>query len=250
MTSEFSTPTADRPPTSAPPRDIADIERLILSMAGTALVVHGLKRREWTGFATAALGGAFVYMGVTGRNALYRSVGIRLIRTVDGTQRIEIRKTLTINRPIGELFAFWRDLRNLPTIMSHLESVDVLTDRRSHWKAKAPGGLFVEWDADIVNEKPNTLIAWESCEGAAIANWGAVYFTQAPPHRGTEITVELEYEPIGGATGAAIAKLFGEEPAQQVEDDLRRFKQVMETGEVATTLGQPRGGQPWHSGNM
>jgi uncharacterized membrane protein len=189
------------------------------------------------------LGAAFLYAGATGRNALYRSLGIQLVRTTGGAQRCEVIKTMTINRPVGELFAVWRDFRNLPAIMSHLESVTLLSEKRSRWKAKAPAGLSVEWDAEIVNEKPDALIAWQSCDGASVANWGVVRFTPAPGDRGTEVTVELEYEPIGGATGVAVAKLFGKEPAQQIEEDLRRFKQVMEAGEVPTTRGQPRGGR-------
>jgi uncharacterized membrane protein len=149
---------------------------------------------------------------------------------------------MTINRPIGELFAFWRDLRNLPAFMSHLKSVEVLSEKRSRWKAKAPAGLIVEWEAEIVNEKPDALIAWQSCEEASIPNWGVVRFNPAPGNRGTEISVQLEYEPIAGATGVALAKLFGEEPSQQIEEDLRRFKQMMEAGEAPTTAGQPRGG--------
>ncbi|MEX5218800.1 MAG: SRPBCC family protein [Nitrospira sp.] len=221
--------------------ELSDLERLICGMTGTAFLLHGFGRRGWNGFVIFLLGGAFLYMGTTGRNSLYRHLGIHLVRTVTGRQRHEVIRSMTINRPIGELFAFWRDFSNLPRVMSHLESVEVSSGRRSHWKAKAPGGLSVEWDAEIVNEKKDALIAWQSCEGSAVANWGAVRFIKAPGDRGTEVTVELEYEPIGGATGVALAKLFGEEPSQQIEEDLRRFKQVMETGETATTAGQPRG---------
>ncbi|HET6674363.1 MAG TPA: SRPBCC family protein [Nitrospiraceae bacterium] len=223
--------------------DIGDLERLLCGMTGAAFLLHGVKRRRWDGFATALLGGAFLYIGATGRNSLYRGLGIHLVRTTTGRQRSEVVRSITINRPVGELFAFWRDFRNLPTVMSHLETVEVVSEKRSHWKAKAPAGAFVEWDAEIVNEKKDALIAWQSCEGSSIANWGAVRFNPAPGNRGTEVTVELEYEPIGGATGVALAKLFGEEPSQQIEEDLRRFKQVMETGEFPTTAGQPRGGR-------
>jgi uncharacterized membrane protein len=226
--------------------ELSDLERLICGMTGAAFLLHGFRRRGWDGWVTSLLGGAFLYMGTTGRNALYRNLGIHLVRTVSGRQRNEVIRSMTINRPVGELFAFWRDFRNLPTVMSHLESVKVLSERRSHWKAKAPGGFSVEWDAEIVNEKKDALIAWQSCEGSAVANWGAVRFNQAPGGRGTEVTVEVEYEPIGGATGIAVAKLFGEEPLQQIEEDLRRFKQVMETGEAPTTAGQPRGGR-WNA---
>lgn len=224
-------------------RELGNLERLLFGMTGAAFLLHGLKRRRWDSFATIVLGGALLYFGGTGRNALYRQLGIHLVRTTRGSRRIQVIKTMTIKRPVGELFAFWRNFKNLPTIMTHLQSVEVLSEKRSHWKAKAPGGFSVEWEAEIVNEKPDALIAWQSCDGSTVAHWGVVRFLQAPGERGTEVTVELEYEPIGGATGAVVAKLFGEEPSQQIEDDLRRFKQVMETGEVPTILGQPRGGQ-------
>jgi uncharacterized membrane protein len=238
--------TARRPDALKGYRDIADVERLICGITGTAFLVHGVKRRGWEGVATALLGGALLYMGATGRNALYRNLGIHLVRTTTGRQRCEVIKSMTINRPIGELFAFWRDLRNLPRFMSHLTSIEVLSDKRSRWKAKGPGGLPVEWEAEIVNEKVDALIAWQSCEGSSVANWGVVRFNPAPAGRGTEISVQLEYEPIGGATGVALAKLFGEEPSQQIEEDFRRFKQMMEAGEIPTTAGQPRGGGRAH----
>jgi uncharacterized membrane protein len=223
-------------------RDMADVERLICGLAGMTFLVNGIKRRGWEGVAIALLGGALLYMGATGRNALYRHLGIHLVRTANGRQRCEVIRSFTINRPIGELFAFWRDLSNLPKFMSHLTSVEVLSDKRSRWKAKGPAGLPIEWEAEIVNEKADSLIAWQSCEGSSVANWGVIRFKPAPGGRGTEISVQLEYEPIGGATGVALAKLFGEEPSQQIEEDLRHFKQMMEAGEIPTTAGQPRGG--------
>jgi uncharacterized membrane protein len=237
----FAEPRARRPAALQSPRDIGDMERLICSMTGTALLLNGTKRRGWEGVAAVFFGGTLLYMAATGRNALYRNLGIHLVRTTTGRQRCEVIKSMTINRPIGELFAFWRNLSNLPTFMSHLKSVEVLSENRSRWKAKAPAGLEVEWEAEIVNEQPDTLIAWQSCEGASIPNWGVVRFNPAPGNRGTEISVQLEYEPIAGATGVALAKLFGEEPSQQIDEDLRRFKQMMETGEIPTTAGQPSG---------
>ena len=231
-----------RPALLKSPRDMADMERLICGMTGMALLLNGTKRRRWDSVAAVLFGGTLLYMAASGRNALYRNLGIHMVRTTAGRQRCEVIKSMTINRPIGELFAFWRDLSNLPVFMSHLKSVEVLSEKRSRWKAKAPAGLSVEWEAEIVNEKPDALIAWQSCEGASVPNWGVVRFNPAPDHRGTEISVQLEYQPIAGATGVALAKLFGEEPSQQIEEDLRRFKQMMEAGEVPTTTGQPRGG--------
>ncbi|HEX5733034.1 MAG TPA: SRPBCC family protein [Blastocatellia bacterium] len=140
--------------------------------------------------------------------------------------------TVTINHSPDELYRFWRDFENLPRFMSHLESVRITGERRSHWVAKAPAGTTVEWDAEITKDIPGQLIAWRSVEGADVENSGVVRFDPAPGGRGTEVRVELFYDPPGGLLGAGIAKLFGEEPGTQIKGDLYRFKQVMETGEV------------------
>lgn len=145
---------------------------------------------------------------------------------------MNVTKTTTINSSPEELYRFWHDFENLPRFMRHLESVQVTGAGRSHWKAKAPAGQTVEWDAEIVEDKPGELIAWRSLEGADVENSGSVRFSPATGGRGTVVTVQVEYDPPGGKAGALVAKLFGEEPEQQVQDDLRAFKQVIETGEV------------------
>jgi len=145
---------------------------------------------------------------------------------------VQVRRSITVNRPPQEIYAFWRNFENLPRFMAHLESVRVIDDRRSHWKTTAPAGAKVEWDAEIVEDRPNELIAWRSLSSADVPNEGSVRFVAAPGGRGTEIHVELRYEPPGGRLAALAAKLFAEEPGQQVAGDLRRFKQVMELGEV------------------
>lgn len=220
---------------------MADHERFVVGLGGAALLFRGLKKGDWLGMAAVAAGSGLLYLSATGKNPLARAAGIRVVDTEHAGRRIEVVKSMTINRPAAELFGFWRNFHNLPHIMPHLRSVDVLSERRSHWVANAPAGFTVEWDAEIVNEKPGALIAWQSCEGSGVANWGVVRFAEAPGERGTEVKVELEYESPAGTTGVVLAKLFGEEPSQQVEDGLRRFKQIMETGEVPTVEGQPRG---------
>ena len=157
---------------------------------------------------------------------------------------IEVRRSVTINRPRPEVYAFWRRLENLPRFMDHLKAVTEQGDGRSHWVAKAPAGADVEWDARITEEREGELLAWTSTEEAQDPNAGQVRFAEAPAGRGTEVHVALTYEPPAGAAGAALAKLFGEEPDQQVREDLRRFKRIMETGEIATTDGQPSGRAP------
>ncbi len=156
-------------------------------------------------------------------------------------QPIKVEKTVTINKPVEELYHFWHNFGNLPRFMKHLKDVKVHNNKRSHWITNAPLGGSVEWDADIIEDRENELIAWTSVAGADVDNSGSVRFQPAPGDRGTEVKVVTEYNPPGGAIGAGIAKLFGEEPEQQIGDDLRRFKMMMEAGEIATTEGQPRG---------
>ena len=156
-------------------------------------------------------------------------------------QGIHAKGTCVVNRPLEEVYNFWRNFQNLPRFMRHLESVEDLGDGRSHWVVKGPAGMNVEWDATIIADVPGEVITWRSLENADVDNAGAVRFEQAAGGRGTIVRVNLEYNPIGGVIGGAIAKLFGEEPSQQLDDDLRRFKQVLEVGEVvvsdATLLG-------------
>jgi uncharacterized membrane protein len=145
---------------------------------------------------------------------------------------IDVKVTATVNRPVAEVFGFWRDLSNLPRFMHHLERVQVLDGKRSRWTASAPAGTTVEWEAEITEERPNALIAWRSLPGSSIENAGRVTFKPAPGGRGTEVQVELVYRPPFGRVGALVAKLFGEEPQEQMKHDLRMFKAVLETGEV------------------
>ncbi len=145
-----------------------------------------------------------------------------------------IGRAVTINKPATELYAYWRDFSKLGTFMDNVERIDVLDDRRSHWVVKAPGGKTVEWDARITEEREGEMIAWTSEDGADIANSGRVEFRDAGA-RGTVVVATIAYDPPGGAIGKLIAKMFQREPAIQARRDLRRFKQLMETGEIATS---------------
>ena len=160
---------------------------------------------------------------------------------VPSGQGKKVMKACTIKRSAPELFQFWRNFENLPRFTRHLVSVKQTSGTESHWVAKSPAGTTSEWDAVIINEHPDELIAWESTPGSEIHNAGTVRFKPAPAGQGTEVTVTLEYVPPGGKLGAAVAKLYGEEPAIQVEDDLAAFKALMETGEIPTINGQPVG---------
>jgi uncharacterized membrane protein len=161
--------------------------------------------------------------------------------SVRDNRGFKVVRTVTINRPRHELYAFWKNFENLPRFMKHLKAVKIKDSRFSHWEASAPAGRTVSWEAEIINERENELIAWRSREGSDIDNAGSVRFKDAPARRGTEVTVALEYVPPAGILGKTIAKWLGEDPEVNVSDDLRRFKAMMETGEIPTIEGQPAG---------
>ena len=204
-----------------------------LALLGSARKDYRSDQGRVTG-AMAAVLGVTALDALTGRRLAARTDGERLNgggseENVRGTQ---VRRAVTVLQSPDQVYEFWRDFRNLPRFMEHLESVEVLDDRRSRWRAKAPVGTDVEWEAEIVEDRPNQLIAWRSLPESEVDNVGSVRFSPAPGGRGTEIQVELRYDPPGGKLGAKVAKLFGEAPEQQVASDLRRLKQVLETGEV------------------
>ncbi len=230
-----------------PDINLSQTERIVSTIAGGALAVLGIARGGWGGWMLALASGGLVYRGATGHCKVYKAFGVDTahneqsrsgVRHKHGTK---IEKSVTINKSPEELFGFWKELSNLPRFMKHLESVQKTGEKHSHWVAKAPAGMTVEWDAEIINEQKNELIAWRSLEGASVPNAGSVRFEQAPGDRGCIVRVSLSYEPPAGALGTTIAKLFGEEPSQQVEEDLRRFKQLMETGEIPSTDIQSSG---------
>lgn len=219
--------------------NVGRTERIASGLAGAALVAFSLRQRRLRGLLLP-LGGGLLVRALTGHCPVNRALGrntalddeaVSPVASVGRGQGVKVEKSVTIDRPAHELYAFWRDFENLPRFMEHLESVTVIDPRRSHWTAKAPAGQRVEWDAEIHNEIPDELIAWRSLPGSEIANAGSVHF-ESLGDGGTEVRVVLSYEPPAGRVGDAVARLFGEAPSQQVEDDLRRFKQVMEAGEV------------------
>jgi uncharacterized membrane protein len=234
--------------------NVGGMERIASVATGAILASLGLSRRSLPGLLVAAAGGAMVHRGVTGNCRLYGKLGINTATEDDATatQRdreqldargIHVEQAFLINRPAHQLYAYWRDLTNLPKIMTHLKEVRVIDDRRSHWTAKAPRivGGAAEWDAEIVRDEPNSVIAWRSLPGSEITNAGEIRFNKAPGDRGTQVHVSMEYLPPAGKLGHWLATLFGEAPRRQMRDDLRNFKRVMEIGELPTVAGQPRG---------
>ncbi len=216
-------------------RNVGGAERLISVALGGLLAARGVKRGSLGGLLAALTGGYLMYRGSTGRCALYDRLGIR---TSSGP--IEIHESITVNRPVNELYGFWRNLENLPEVMSHLEEVKVIDSRRSHWGAIAPGGIKVEWDAEITDERENEYIAWRSLPYSDIDTEGLVEFRKAPGGRGTELRLHMLYSLPGGAT-PAVNRLIGTISFRQLREELRNFKQVMEAGEAPTTKGQARG---------
>lgn len=232
-----------------PPVNMGYTERWVSVLAGVGLIALGLNSRRFRGLVLPA-GGALLFRGVAGRCPVNHALGRSTLEeaeepefdspvaSVHRGEGIRVDKTVTVYRPAAELYRYWRDFENLPRIMRHVDSVTVLDDYRSHWVVDGPAGTHFEWDAEIHNEKENELIAWRSLDGD-VNHAGSVQFRTTPTGRGTEVRVELRYEPPAGALGAAIARLFGEEPSQQVAEDLMRFKQAMEAGEVPTIGEQP-----------
>jgi uncharacterized membrane protein len=228
--------------------NVGKAERLISGLAAAVVGAVGIRRKRLRPLLLP-LAGNLLSRAVTGRCAVNRALGrnsarrgrVSPVASVPRGEGIKVERSVQVNRPVPEVYHFWRNFENLPRFMDHLESVTVIDETRSHWVAKAPAGARVEWDAVIHNEIENELIAWRSLPGADINNAGSVHFTPAGNGNRTEVRVVLSYEPPAGKLGAAVAKLLGEEPSKQVDDDLRRFKQVMEAGEVPSNSRHPAG---------
>jgi uncharacterized membrane protein len=233
----------ERPARQADRINVGDTERWLCLLGGGALTVFGLSRESLPGLALAAAGGALAYRGFTGHCPVYGALDINTAQrgpatVIPARHGVKVEEAMTINRPAHDLYQFWRDFERLPHFMRHLESVHNSGGNRSHWVAKGPMGMHVEWDAEIYTEKPDEMIAWRSLEGADVDNTGSIHFRPAPAGRGTEMHVVLKYDPPAGKAGALIAKLFGKDPEGLIREDLYRFKQLMEAGEIATVEGQ------------
>jgi uncharacterized membrane protein len=230
--------------------NVGRIERAASVVAGTLLLGVGLRKKGWTGTLGALFGINFLRCGLTGYSYTYQALGIRTApiepprnTTLPYELGVRVDEAITINRPREEVFRFWRDFSNIAQCMKHVESVSTIPGtNRTRWIARGPAGKHMEWDAEIINEKENELIGWRSLEGSEVANAGSVHFKDAAGRRGTEVSIELQYSPPGGTVGAFVAKLFGEEPSQQIRADLRRLKALLEAGVVPGTEGQPIGG--------
>jgi len=245
--------------------NVNPVERFISATTGGALLAYGMRQGGAFGVLLSILGGGIALRGVTGHCQIYDAMGVDTNKGETESRnfssgnskskksktfangllsgKAHVTKSLTINKSPAELYNFWRNFENLPQFMQHLESVKNTGEKTSHWKAKAPLGTSVEWDAELTSDQENERIGWRSLEGADIPNSGVVEF-KPTRNRGTEVKVSLTYEAPGGVLGTLFAKLFGEEPSQQVYGDLYRFKSLMESGEVITVEGQSSGREP------
>jgi uncharacterized membrane protein len=236
-------------------RNVGQTERLVSLVSGAALAVYGLDRRDVQGRLLAVVGAELVRRGATGHCLVYEALNVSTASdaTADGPHRdfpvsraatvrasraVKIEHAMTVRRAPEELYAFWRDPANLPRIIDFVEGVEMLSADTAHWRVRGPAGTSIEWDAQIINEIPDELIAWKSIGDATIPNAGSLHFGPAPNDRGTEVRLVVEYEPPAGHLGAWVAKLVKENPERQLREALRRFKQLAETGEVLIVKGQ------------
>ncbi len=221
--------------------DVGRTERLVSAIAGVALIALSLRKRRLRPILFPVATG-LIARALSGRGPARRALAMLSrgqssdspVASVGRGQGTKVEQRITINRPVLEVYRFWRNFENLPRFMDHLEAVTVIDETHSRWVAKGPAGTRVEWDAVIHNEIDDELIAWRSLPGSEINNAGSVHFTPSADGSGTEVRVVLSYEPPAGKLGVAVAKLLGEEPSKQVAEDLRRLKQVMDSSEVVT----------------
>ena len=220
--------------------NVSSSERWASLLAGSALLGYGISARSGSLLSSLA-GGYLIFRAMTGHCPGYQAMGVSMsdataensvIAAGHGTK---VEETITIARPVNEIYQFWRDFENLPKFMTHLLDVDTTTDGQSHWVAQGPLGLRVEWDAELITDTPNEVIAWRSLQGSDVDTAGSVHFRTVGAGQ-TEIRVILKYDPPAGKLGTAVAKLVGQEPKQQVREDLQRLKMLLESPTSPTVI--------------
>jgi uncharacterized membrane protein len=231
--------------------NVTRTERIVSIAAGATLVALAIRKLNAQSMLRKVLsstGAGLVARGISGFCPVNKVTGrgANLSETREalaGSRGIHIREAVTVALPASELYALWRNLENLPRYMSYVESVEVLDARRSRWTVNGPAGHHVTWDAEIINEVPGVVLGWRTVDDSEVVHAGSVRFREARPGQ-TEVVVHLQYDPPAGRAGAFVASLFGKNPAAQVREDLRRFKQAMEAGEAPTVRRQPSGARP------
>lgn len=215
-------------------QNVGQPERLLSAAAGAALAAYAISRSRWDTLIAGAVGAGLLWRGYTGRCQCYVALGIDTSEHnpatgVPAQHGVKIEKTIKINRAPEDLYRFWRNLENLPQVMGHLVRVEPIDSQRSHWVANGPFDREVEWDAEIINERLDDLIAWRSLPGGQIDTAGSVHFDRTADG-GTEVTLSMKYNPPAGKIGAHIADWLGEGLCQKLDEDLQRFKATMEAG--------------------
>lgn len=222
-------------------QNVHSVERWISVAGGIALLASSRNQGLFRGGVGLLAGAALIHRALTGRCEVYRVLGLRTApstATLPYELGIRARASVTIARPRGEVFEFFRRLENLPRVMRHLISVERLGNNRSHWVAKGPAGVAVAWDAEVINEVEDELIGWKSLPGSDVDHAGSLHFRDASEGQGTEVRVELQYNPPAGVIGAYVARLFGREPEQEMAGDLQRLKEYLEASAVRN-VGSP-----------
>jgi uncharacterized membrane protein len=220
---------------------VADAVNWIAFGTGAALVAAAVSRRSALGPALAVSSLPFFYRGITGHWPGLRDEA----RTGDtrealrGPRGVNVHEAVRLDCPVAQVYRYWRNLENLPRFMSHLERVTETSERHSSWTARGPAGLRVEWDAEIINEIDNELLAWRSLPGSDVVSAGSVTFRSLRNGQSTQVNVNLQYSSPAGKPGAYLASLFGLEASQVIREDLRRFKQLLEAGEVSRATATP-----------
>ncbi len=233
--------------------NVGQIERILSIAGGSALAIYGIARRNTAGIGLALVGGELIRRGATGHCYLYQFLDLNTndespstVASLPDNKGVRIKRSMTILRPADELYAFWRDVEKSPLYMHGIESVKATDTTHSHWVAKVPvGDVAIEWNSEITEDVPDRLIAWRVEGQSPLGSGGQVRFEQAADGKGTIVTSEIEYPVFGGMLGAEAGKILGHLPEQEVRENLRQFKQIMESGEIPTLSGQPVGhGQP------
>jgi uncharacterized membrane protein len=225
--------------------NVGSWERLVSVGAGAGLLASAVARRDRWALVAVPIAGGLLYRGLTGRCSLNRALGKNSVGSNEQTavkaqQGVRVDTTVVIEKPPAAVYQFWRTLTNLPTVIDHLESVTedgIVT----HWVAVTPFGTRIEWDAEFIEDRPNELIAWRSLPEAEMDTAGSLRITELPHDRGTAARLVMKYDPPGGTLAASIASWLGTDVEEELIEGLRRMKQILETGEVATVTGQPRG---------
>src|SRR5947207_9166289 len=215
--------------------NVGQAERAASVIAGGALAAYGLAKRNPVGIALALLGGAAILRGATGHCHIYEAMGAS---TAPAEEDVHIEDAVIINQPRAVLFEYWREFANLQQFVTGLESVIPIGDTRLHWVMTGPGGRRIAWDSDIIAEKKNALITWRTVPDSPVRHTAAVRFTTAPHGRGTEVRMSVEFRGPGGKVSGGLSNIIGKAPEEMLHQTLRRFKQLMEAGEIATIEGQ------------